>query len=39
MQISNISVAPDWIPSIAQKHFQYWGALTGADTVEAYTIK
>lgn len=37
MQILNLSIAPDWIPFIAQKHFQYWGPLTGADTVETYT--
>ena len=36
MQISDINAVPEWIPLIAQKHFQYWGPLTGADTIEAY---
>lgn len=38
MQISDINVAPDWIPIIAHRHFEYWGPLTGADNIEGYAM-
>lgn len=37
MQIEHLGKFRHWIPTLAGWHFDYWGRLTGFDTLEEYT--
>jgi predicted N-acetyltransferase YhbS len=37
MQIEHLGRFRQWAPTIAGWHFEYWGRLTGFDTLEQYT--
>ena len=36
INISDVRTAPHWISSIAQSQFEFWGPLTGSDTLSGY---
>jgi predicted N-acetyltransferase YhbS len=36
MLITDLGEHPSWIPTLARWHFEYWGPLTGAASLDAY---
>ena len=36
MLITDLAKHPGWIATLARWHFEYWGPLTGADTLDGY---